>query len=159
MFPFFRLTIKSYMLLVKLMRPRLTSPGWLLSGTGALIKAYLFLTHWRLGSGKKKFYIRQKYPDPTGSANLLCLLLSQIIVTFFYIPLRSKAYGFINIICKVWQAYTVWSAAPQTTLWRGPRLRFDPGPGGLAAETPITRPPHCLENHHISFSLKLILLA
>ena len=41
---------------------------------------------------------------------------------------------------------TVWSAAPQTTLWGGPEPRFEPGPGGQEAGTlPL--------DHHTSFAI------
>ena len=39
----------------------------------------------------------------------------------------------------------MWSAAPQTTLWGGPKPRFEPGTGDVEAGTLTTRPPHLLE--------------
>ena len=43
---------------------------------------------------------------------------------------------------------TVWSAAPQISLWGGPWLIFEPGTGDLEAGTLTTRPPHLLTGEY-----------
>ena len=42
--------------------------------------------------------------------------------------------GFFYFIIQYY-SFTMWSAAPQTTLWGGPGPRFEPVPGGPEAGT------------------------
>ena len=62
----------------------------------------------------------------------------------FYLK-ANRGPGCYYIICTV-LLFTARSAAPQTTLRGGPRLKIEPGTGGLEAGTlPVTtRPPHLL---------------
>ena len=53
---------------------------------------------------------------------------------------------YLLLFVQYYYIFTARSAAPQTTLRGGPRLKIEPGTGGLEAGTlPVTtRPPHLL---------------
>ena len=70
--------------------------------------------------------------------NQLFLILYNLLNVFFWNlqPPRVLILYLYNM--------TVWSAAPQTTLWGGPRPRFEPMMGNLEEETLTTRPPQLL---------------
>ena len=82
---------------------------------------------------------------------------TQVLVlgTFFfeiYSPPRPR------VLILYLYSSTVWSAAPQTTLWGRPRPRFEPGMADLEAETLTTRPTHLLGTEGSALLLNLLLL-
>ena len=92
---------------------------------------------------------------------LLYLLLLQPMVgahTTYFRFTAHRGLEFFNtlviqykVLLLQYYSITVWSAAPQITLWGCPEPRFEPRTGDLEAETITTRPPHLLKlDHHTS---------
>ena len=60
------------------------------------------------------------------------------LCNFYYF---FSAYRVLQFLIHYLYSITVRSAAPQTSLWGGPRPRFEPGKGDLEAGTLTARPP------------------
>ena len=76
----------------------------------------------------------------TKVTNKVTIFLRNIFFIFRFTAHLGEGIILYCIVC-----ITVWSAAPQTTLWGGPRPRFEPRTGDLEARTLTTRPPHLLQ--------------
>ena len=63
---------------------------------------------------------------------------------------RFTAHRILGLYYIMYYTITVWSAAPETSLWGVPGPRVEPGTGDPEAETLTTRPPHLLSPHLIS---------
>ena len=94
------------------------------------------------------FVVYCKNNDTVAQANIVIF----IVMVIFFLSLTLQPTWFLYFICTV---FTERSAAPQTTLWRGPWPRFEPGSGGsLFTYFSLFTPTQTLFNNPYLFNLK-----